>query len=129
MYDYALRCTEADYPTLLALAQALGVIIVVDGEVQPSGDSETFWDYIGYKYVGDTPGEGEPDTRTIVADGEGSKYVHVNVRTRVNVRERAEQLALENPAIAGALSQIPRFFITDAEGNATWPQFPLRVFL
>ncbi len=126
MNNYALRCIESDYPTLLALAQALGVIKVVDG--QPLAELGTSWDFIGYKYLGAEPIEGEPDTRTILTDTSGNRYVHINVRTTVNVRQRAEELAVENPTIAGALSQIPRFFITDAEGNATLPEFPLRVF-
>jgi hypothetical protein len=127
MYDYALRCIEENYTKLIQLATILGVIEIIDGVVYEKNGG--IWDYVGYKYIGTEPGEGEPDTRTILTNAEGNKYIHINVRTPINVRAAAEALALENPEIAGALSQIPDYFITDAEGNATLPQFPLRVFL
>jgi len=127
MNQYALRCTEDKYTKLVQLATLLGVVEVVDNVVTEKNGG--CWDFIGYKMVGDVPLEGEPDTRTILADAEGKKYVHTNVRTPVNVREVAEALAVSNPELAGALTQIPDYFITDAEGNATLPEFPLRVFL
>lgn len=123
---YALRCIETDLEQLVQLATALGVIRVVDGVV--CNEPGSTWDYIGYKLVGALPAEGEPDTRVPASDANNVPYIHINVRTNINVRERAEELALANPAIAGALSQIPRFFIVDAEGNATWPEYPMRVF-
>jgi hypothetical protein len=123
---YALRCIEADLEQLVTLATVLGVIEVQDGLVCDLPGST--WDFIGYKKVGAAPLGDEPDTRPDAEDGNGNKYVHINVVTSVNVRERAEQLALENPAIAAGLAQIPRFFIVDAEGNATWPEYPMRVF-
>ena len=125
--QYALRCSETDYSTLLTLATALGVITVVDGQAMPVAGCT--WDFIGYKRVGAEPIGDEPETRPFLVDTNGVKYVHINAITSFDVREKATALALENPAIAGALSQIPRFFIVDAEGNATLPQFPLRVFL
>lgn len=127
MNDYALRCIETDYPQLLMLATALGVIEMVDGKPQEKNGG--IWDYIGHKLFGDVPAEGKVDTRTLVVNENNIPYVHINVRTPINVREVAEAMALANPAIAGALSQIPRFFIVDAEGNATLPSVPLRVFL
>jgi hypothetical protein len=42
-------------------------------------------------------------------------YIHVNLRTIHNIRERAEALTLERPEIAAALGRIPEFFITDAD--------------
>ncbi len=127
MNDYALRCIEENYNKLIQLATILGVVGVIDGVVYEKNGG--IWDYVGYKLVGTEPVEGEPDTRTILTDSEGRKYVHINVRTPINVRETAEALAVSNPEIAGALSQVPDYFITDAEGNATLPEFPLRVFL
>lgn len=127
MNDYYLRCIESDFAELAYMAELLGVVKTVDGQLHATGGG--IWDYIGYKYAGPIPAEGEEDTRTVVADQDGVPYIHINVRTPINVREVATAMATENPAIAQALSQIPRFFITDAEGNATTPEFPLRVFL
>ena len=61
MHDYALRCTETDYIQLLTLATALGVIDVIDGV--PNEKNGGVWDYIGHKYTGDIPEEGQPDLR------------------------------------------------------------------
>lgn len=117
MNDYYLRCIESDFEELTYMAELLGVVKTVDGQLIATGGG--IWDYIGYKYVEDE----------VVKNAEGEPYIHVNVRTPVNVKEVATAMATENPAIAEALSQIPRFFITDTEGNATTPEFPLRVFL
>lgn len=132
MYDYALRCKETDYPQLIQLGKILGVIEQINGGIVPKGFGA--WDYIGYKMDISSGDEIELNGKLTRINQtpvcfDGVPYVHVNLRTEVNIRERAEALALENPAIAGALSQIPRFFITDAEGNATLPNEPIRVFL
>lgn len=116
MYDYYLRCKEGDIEQLITLATVLGVIEIKDGAVVALQNG--MWDYIGYKYV-----EGEP------ASFEGEPYVHINVRTPINVKEVATALAASNPAVAAGLASIPRFFIVDAEGNATAPEYPLRVWL
>lgn len=127
MNQYALRCTENNYTKLIQLATLLGVVDMFEGTVVEKNGG--IWDYVGYKMIGTEPGEGEVDTRVALTDSNNKKYVHINVRTPINVREAAEALALSNPEIAGALSKVPDYFITDAEGNATLPQFPLRVFL
>jgi hypothetical protein len=118
MADNALRCIESDYPTLLAMAEMLGAITIADGEA--IGCQGCTWDYIGYKVLAD---------ESILADGSGNKYVHVNVRTPFSVGEAAATLAAGSPEIAAALSQIGRFFITDVGGNPIIPEFPMRVFL
>jgi len=127
MNQYALRCIEDNYTKLIQLATILGVVDTINGVVTEKNGG--IWDYVGYKLVGDIPLEGEADTRVPLTDANGKKFVHINVRTPVNVREVAEALALSNPEIAGALSKVPDYFITDENGNATLPQFPLRVFL
>jgi len=127
MVDNALRCTENDYPALLGLAQAMGVITIEGNTVIPT-DGIT-WDYIGYKMVGDPPAEGELDTRTILSNPQGHKYVHINVRTPFSVGEMAMTAAAENPAIAAALGDPSRFFVTNPDGTAKDPEFPMRVFL
>ena len=126
MYDYYLRCKEGDIEQLITLASILGVIEIVDGVVVALQGG--MWDYIGYKYVGEAPAPGDADLREI-ASFEGEPYVHINVRTPINVREVAEALAVANPAVAAGLAAIPRFFIVDADGNATAPAYPLRVWL
>lgn len=116
MNDYFLRCKETDLAELAYLAESLGVVHSVDGVLM--GKGMTTWDYVGYK----TNEQGE------IVKQDGVPLVHINVRTPINVREKAEELAVSNPSIAQALSEIPRFFITDTEGNATAPEFPMRVF-
>jgi hypothetical protein len=127
MADNALRCIESDYPALLGLAVAMG-IITMDGQTVVSGPNIT-WDYIGYKLFGDPPEEGMPDTRTILKDANGNKYVHINVRTPFSVGEMAVTAAASNPAIAAALGDPSRFFVTNPDGAAKDPEFPMRVFL
>lgn len=117
MYDNALRCTEEDYPVLLALAEDLGVI-TIDGEGVTPAEGVT-WDRIGYKYVAGVPLE----------NGSGQKYVHVNLRTTFSLGQRIMETAPSNPAISAALATPGRFFIVDADGNGIMPEFPIRVFL
>lgn len=127
MVDNALRCIESDYPALLGLAQAMGVISIIDNQIVPSNGVE--WDYIGYKRVGAAPAEGVPDTRPYLTDGSGNKYVHVNVRTPFSVGAAAAQAAAQSPEIAAALGEASRFFVTNPDGSAKDPEFPMRVFL
>ena len=127
MVDNSLRCIESDYPALLELAAAIGVITVNGSNVIPG--TGVIWDYIGYKKVGPPPAEGQADTRPFVTDGLGHKYVHINVRTPFSVGAAAAQAAASNPAIAAALGDPSRFFVTDANDTPVDPQFPIRVFL
>lgn len=127
MVDNALRCIEEDYPALLGLAEAMGVI-TLDGSTVIPAEGIT-WDYIGYKYVGELPTEGGTDTRTILSNAQGKKYVHINVRTPFSVGEMAMTAAASNPAIAAALGDPSRFFVTNPDGTAKDPEFPMRVFL
>lgn len=127
MVDNALRCTENDYPALLGLAQAMGVITLDGDKVVPAAGIT--WDYIGHKKVGSAPGEGQPDTRATLSNPQGQKYVHINVRTPFSVGEMAVQAAMENPDIAQALGDPSRFFVTNVDGTAKDPEFPMRVFL
>lgn len=127
MVDNALRCIEEDYPALLGLAEAMGVITLDGSNIIPA-DGIT-WDYIGYKLVGTPPEEGQPDTRTILKDANGKKYVHINVRTPFSVGQAATEAAASNPAIAAALGDPSRFFVTNPDGTSKDPEFPMRVFL
>lgn len=123
MNTYYLRCRLSDRDSLLALGQLLGVITVVADLVEPVGAGA--WDEIGLKYQ--AVGEGEPLGEP--AGGAADPYWHINFRTEHNLREIAEAMAVSRPEIAAGLSQISRYFITDAEGNATAPEVPMRVFL
>jgi hypothetical protein len=123
MYDNAVKCLESDYPEVLMLAYALGVLDQ-DSEPMPG----VSWDYIGYKRVGPQPEEGQSDSRPFLDNGFGIKYVHVNVRTPFSVGARAAELALASPEIAGALVQTGRWFVVDGEGNSVMPEFPMRCF-
>lgn len=127
MVDNALRCTEQDYPALLALAQAMGVITLDGTTVVPS--KGVTWDYIGYKKVGEPPADGQPDNRPILSNGQSKKYVHINVRTPFSVGQMAAEAAAVNPAIAAALGDPSRFFVTNPDGSAKDPEFPMRTFL
>lgn len=118
MYDNALKCIESDYPTLLGLAQVLGAVDVVNGKVIPKPGVS--WDYIGYKKLEDG---------SYLQDGNGNKYVHVNTRTPFSVGAKAAELAALSPEIATALVDTDRFFVTDAEGNAKAPEYPIRVLI
>ena len=118
MVDNALRCIESDYPALLGLAQAMGVITMDGDTVIP--EQGIAWDYIGYKIKEDG---------SILMDGSGNKYVHINVRTPFSVGEAAVGAAASSPAIAAALGDPSRFFVTNPDGTAKDPEFPMRVFL
>lgn len=119
MFDYALRCIESDYDELVHNATLLGVIDVVNGK--PFEKNGGIWDEIGYKYK---------DDGTILTDGLGNKYVHINVRSPLDVDAIARELADDHPEIAQGLAEFGRFFITDPEtGKWAWPQQPIRVFL
>lgn len=123
MYDNAIKCIESDYPTVLGLGYMLGAL---DAEGEPLHGVE--WDYIGYKRVGEPPAEGQADNRPFLQDGQGNKYVHVNVRTPFSVGARAAELAVGSPEIAGALMETGRYFVVDALGQSVQPEFPMRVF-
>jgi len=120
MNTYYLRCIESDIPQLIALGHALGALQTQD-EVVTATDGG-YWDVLGAL-------PDFTDSETLRKDAEGNTYWHANLRTPVDLRERAEALALANPEIAGALSQISRFFVVDAEGKAVSPAYPSRVFL
>lgn len=118
MVDNALRCIEEDYPALVGLAQAMGVITLDGSTVIPS--EGTVWDYIGYKIKEDG---------STLTNAQGKKYVHINVRTPFSVGQAAAEAAASNPAIAAALGDPSRFFVTNPDGTAKDPEVPMRVFL
>jgi hypothetical protein len=119
MFDYALRCIESDYDELINNATLLGVIDMIDGK--PFEKNGGIWDEIGYKF--DANG-------VAFTDANGNKYVHINVRSPLDVDAIARELAGTYPEIAQGLVEFNRFFITDPDtGKWTWPKEPMRVFL
>lgn len=126
MNEYALRCTEDKYPELLQLASMLSVLDITGEPFEKNGG---IWDYIGYKVIPGTHDEGVITPAEFLKDATGKKYIHVNVRTPINVREVAESLAITNPEMAMALSKVSDYFVTDTEGQAKLPEFPVRIFL
>lgn len=149
--DYFLRTTQALYSTMLALGERLGAIKLTYEEYEdvldeaglvigrtPVGEPmvsavDGQWSYIGEirEPTGETETVGDfvvPVTAPLV-DPEGATYIHVNLRTKINLRERAEQLAQSDAEIAAALAQLGQFFLVDELGNARQPTNPLRVWL
>ncbi len=128
MNDYYVRTTQALWPTMLQLGVLLGVIELhyseFDEEGSPAGEPTVIateggaWDYIGEILVDEVP----------VADAEGSPYLHGNLRTPINLRERAEAMATENPALAEAMGSLGQFFLLDENGSARLPRNPHRVW-
>lgn len=124
MNTYYLRCRKSQLETLISRGIRMGVIQEQDGTISPVGAGA--WDDIGLKYSSVVDGEplGEP------VGGSDDPYWHINFRTVHNLREKAVEAAMSGDSdIASGLQEIANYFITDAEGNATAPQFPLRVFL
>lgn len=123
MNTYFLRCRESRLQTLIERGIRLGAI-----EMEGATVTATFggsWDYIGIKQTIDENGNvfGEP------LGGIDDPYVHINLRTPVNLRDKAIELAQAGDAdIASGLAEIANYFITDAEGNAGTPEFPIRIF-
>jgi hypothetical protein len=133
--DYFLRATEQDWPRLLSLAVALGILFQrEDGEYCSLPD--------GYVYIGKIskptgeianvevfPGvfEDVPQS-TPIADENGNHYLHANLRTYVDIRVRASMYAPAHPEIAEALAEVERFFVTNESGEVIRPKNPAVVF-
>ena len=130
MNTYYLRCVESDYQQLIQLGVLLGALQVTNGVVTATGSG--CYDYIGpiYKPTGETveTESGPQPVMAIHCDSDGNIYIHVNLITPVNLRNVAEALAISRPEIAAGLSNLSRYFVVDADGNATAPAQPHRVF-
>jgi hypothetical protein len=132
--DYYLR--TVDYPTLLELGRKLGVITLhyesYDEEGAGIGEpsvNAVIFDAAGalvysgaYQYLGELyDPEGE-----IIVNGEGTPYIHANLRTTADLRALA--MASTDPEVQAALVSLGNFFVTDGEGNAKAPRHPYNVF-
>jgi len=135
MNTYYLR--TIDYPQLLEMGVKLGVLAIAyeayDEEGLPIGDGTVYatdcgyLDYIGIieRPTGDTDEDGLPVTTPIV-NPDGIPYIHANLITPHDIKVLAE--ASTDPEIQAALSDIAGWFVVDAEGNATAPNHPHRIF-
>jgi hypothetical protein len=117
MNTYYLRCRQSRYEILLRRGVRMGAILDEDGRISPVGPGA--WDYVGTKLLEDGN----------LAGGNEDPFVHVNFRTEKNLRELAMIAAMTDSDIATGMTEIANYFIVDAEGNATVPEFPMRVFL
>jgi len=108
-----IRAIQADWPAVESLAIALGVAHrAEEGELIGNG-----WVFVGPVYQNGIP----------VTDENGNEYVHANLVYDGSLRVLAELKALQNPEIAAALLEIPRYFVTDENGNPVAPRNPARV--
>ena len=147
MIDYYLRCKASNRARLLALGERLGAITVLR---TPRPD-----DLPGEVEVVQATGGGcfleigaIPDERTgdlvesalypgvMVRVGvkprseDGEPLWHANLRTPINLRQRAMEMAAADPTIAAELAQLRRYFVTrpGQPDAAAAPQSPARVF-
>jgi hypothetical protein len=139
MNTYYLR--TVNYPQLLEMGVKLGVLAMTyeayDEEGLPIGDGTPYATDCGYlDYIGiiERP-TGETETNefgmtvavtTPITNPDGTPYIHANLITPYDIRALAE--ASTDPEIQAALTDIAGWFVVDAEGNATIPNHPHRVF-
>jgi hypothetical protein len=130
MNTYYLR--TIDYPTLLTLGVKLGVLQATydsyDDDGEPIGEptfSATDCGYLDYIGIIERP-TGVEDETTPIVNGDGIPYLHANLITPHDIKALAE--ASTDPEIQAALSDIAGWFVVDAEGNATIPNHPHRIF-
>ena len=119
MNTYFLRCKVSDRPALVALGVSMGVVRVT-GTGQVVATNGGAWDEIGMI--------NDPATGLPLMQG-SEPLLHTNLRTWTNLRQVAEAMAASNPVIAAALLQVPKYFVSDAQGNSRAPNYPKRLFL
>lgn len=113
MTDYALRCTQQDKPQLIALGVALGVLQIDAETGAVSGTQGSAWDEIGP--IHDAAGD------PVLAD-DGQPYWHTNLRTDVDLAQRATELSID-------ASDLARWFVVGPDGRPAMPAMPARVWL
>jgi len=127
--DYFLRFIESDKPSV----RALGILL---GELHNTDDDSLVGNgfvLIGHlteptgKTITDEDGN-VIELREVIKDPNGKPYIHANLRTNQDLRAVAEQLAVDNPEMAKALSDLGKFFLLDSEGKARAPNKPQVVF-
>jgi hypothetical protein len=124
MNTYYLR--TIDYPQLLEMGVKLGVLAIAyeayDEEGLPIGDGTVYATDCGcLDYIGEISKDEE-----VITNPDGIPYIHANLITPHDIKALAE--ASTDPEIQAALTDIAGWFVVDAEGNATIPNHPHRVF-
>ena len=124
MNTYYLR--TIDYPQLLEMGVKLGVLAIAyeayDEEGLPIGDGSVYATDCGcLDYIGEISKDEE-----VITNPDGIPYIHANLITPHDIRALAE--ASTDPEIQAALSDIAGWFVVDAEGSATIPNHPHRIF-
>ncbi len=109
---YFLRCKQSDFAELVALGKLLGVIREVTEEIVTEWDE--FFDFY------DT----QVELLAPILDENDVAYIHINILTRFDLRERATELATQHPELAIALGQLGKFFILDEAGEPRKPKNP-----
>lgn len=123
--NYFLRSAHADRPQLLALGVLLGVLREHKGR-----HYATAGDFVELGPVCRPTGETvlvddiETALTEPVLDDNGQPYWHANLRTTINLRERAEAMAASHPELASALSQLGKYFVADESGQPRAPNHP-----
>ena len=139
MNTYYLRCRQSKYTQLIRLARKLEVIAIDPDTQAVSTVGPGAWDYRGIKLDGPPPAEGQPDTRLPVG-GTQNPFVHVNLRTALDLRTEAGKKAPTDPEIATEFAKLGDWFSktrkrvneqgqTTAEDEAIPPDVPMCVFL
>lgn len=131
MFDYFIRVSPQDRDQMIDLGVKLGALTVdKDGRVSAPGGA---WDWIGPVYrptgemVTDERGLEWPQTAPVL-DPDGEPYLHANLRTPIHLGRKAREMAATDPAIGAALAQQGKWFVTDADGQASAPKQPARVW-
>ena len=124
MNTYYLR--TIDYPQLLEMGVKLGVLAIAyeayDEEGLPIGDGAVYATDCGcLDYIGEISKDEAP-----ITNPDGIPYIHANLITPHDIKALAE--ASTDPEIQAALTDIAGWFVVDAEGNATIPDHPHRIF-
>lgn len=116
---YYIRCRAADVPAIKALGVLLGLLEVAPDGTHIAAAGEIVWSEVGWLRTAD-----DTDWKR---DPEGNPWWHANLYTPFRVLDAAEDAAGANPAIAAALADIPRYFLTDDAGEPVSPATPYRV--
>jgi hypothetical protein len=124
MNTYFLR--TVNYPQLLDMGVKLGVLAITyeayDEEGVPVGEGTVYATDCGcLDYIGEISKD-----EVVITNPDGIPYIHANLITPHDIKALAE--ASTDPEIQAALSDIAGWFVVDAEGNATIPNHPHRVF-
>jgi hypothetical protein len=124
MNTYYLR--TVNYPQLLEMGVKLGVLAITyeayDEEGLPIGEGTVYATDCGcLDYIGEITRDEE-----VIVNPDGIPYIHANLITPHDIRALAE--ASTDPEIQAALTDIAGWFVVDAEGNATIPNHPHRIF-